>query len=131
MEEQTMYILLIFVFTLIAVSLLAAIAWRLWKTMGSAAVAPSPAVAYATAVETQQRPTEARPGNWCLVAEDTQGRWCVNVPTGYACDPLRTFRDRETCEMTDASSMPLGIVRNQGALMSPLFNPKAAMANTF
>ncbi len=125
-----MYILLIFVFTLIAVSLLAAVAWRLWKTMGSD-VSTDAKTAYATAVETQQRPTEARPGNWCLVAEDTQGRWCVNVPTGYACDPLRTFRDRETCEMTDASSMPLGIVRNQGALMSPLFNPKAAMANTF
>jgi len=35
---------------------------------------------------------------WCLVGEDTTGRWCIQVPSKKACDSDRTFTTKNACE---------------------------------
>ena len=35
---------------------------------------------------------------WCLVGEDTTGRWCIQVPSKKACDGDRTFTTKNACE---------------------------------
>jgi hypothetical protein len=57
---------------------------------------------------------------WCFVGEDLKGRWCVKVPSEHSCDPNRTFPSEEDCSLVKASSMPLGVVQNQGASMMPI-----------
>ncbi len=68
--------------------------------------------------------------SWCFVGEDVKGRWCLQVPSDHACDPNRTYESRSACELVEASSMPLGIVQNGGAIMQPL-GPMPSMSNTF
>ena len=35
---------------------------------------------------------------WCLVGEDSVGRWCIQVPSKKACDGDRTFTTKNACE---------------------------------
>ena len=71
-----------------------------------------------------------RKESWCFVGEDVQGRWCVHVPSATSCTPDRTFDSEDACTLVNASSMPLGVVRDGGALMQPL-GPIPAMSNQY
>jgi hypothetical protein len=66
--------------------------------------------------------------NWCFVGEDLKGRWCVQVPSDHACDPNRTFPSEEECSLVKASSMPLGVLQNEGSSMLPI-GPVPAMSS--
>ena len=68
---------------------------------------------------------------WCLVGENTLGRWCVQAPYTSSCSPMNRYGSQEACEMVDASSLPLGVTRLGGAVMSPFMRPRPAMVNTF
>lgn len=35
---------------------------------------------------------------WCLVGEDSTGRWCIQVPSKKACDGDRAFTTKNACE---------------------------------
>lgn len=58
--------------------------------------------------------------SWCFVGEDLMGRWCVKVPSASACDPERFFESRSECELVQANHLPAGLVKNNGADMTPL-----------
>jgi hypothetical protein len=85
-----------------------------------------------------RKPSEPEPESeseteevWCLVGENTLGRWCVQAPYKSSCSPLNRYGSREACEMVDASSLPLGVTHLNGAVMSPFMQPRASLANTF
>lgn len=35
---------------------------------------------------------------WCLVGEDEQGRWCIQVKSKESCDTERTYDTKNSCE---------------------------------
>lgn len=88
-------------------------------------ISAPPTVPIQQAVERKQEKE-----SWCFVGEDVQGRWCVRVPSASSCTPDRTFESEDACTLVKASSMPLGVVRDGGALMQPL-GPIPALSNTF
>ena len=42
---------------------------------------------------------------WCLVGEDMAGRWCIQVQSAKACEPIRTYKTKNQCERS--SDTPL------------------------
>ena len=60
-----------------------------------------------------------RPESWCLVGENTLGRYCVRSDS---CGPLERFPSREACEYTEASAMPLGVTEEGGLIMNPFLS---------
>ena len=42
---------------------------------------------------------------WCLVGEDIAGRWCIQVQSAKACEPIRTYKTKNQCERS--SDTPL------------------------
>ena len=51
-----------------------------------------------------------KPGEtWCFLGEDNTGRWCVKVPMPSLCEPSRSYGGRDSCEMTLAQKLPLGL----------------------
>ncbi len=71
-----------------------------------------------------------RPG-WCLVAENTVGRFCMQVPKESQCTPDRLYGTQEACEMVDASALPLGISHNGGQYHLPFLTPRRRTNTTF
>jgi len=57
---------------------------------------------------------------WCFIGEDNTGRYCVKVPRADLCDPVRTFGQRESCELVEGSQMPLAIVTKSGHSVTPI-----------
>ena len=57
---------------------------------------------------------------WCFIGEDNTGRYCVKVPRADLCDPIRTFGQREACELIQGSQLPLGIVTESGNNKTPI-----------
>jgi hypothetical protein len=57
---------------------------------------------------------------WCFIGEDNTGRYCVKVPSPDLCEPIRTFGQRESCELIEGSQMPLGIVTKSGHSVKPI-----------
>jgi hypothetical protein len=57
---------------------------------------------------------------WCFIGEDNTGRYCVKVPRADLCDPIRTFGQRESCELIQGSQLPLGIVTESGNNKTPI-----------
>jgi hypothetical protein len=90
-------------------------------------IAPSPA----HAPSMQLDPRTYRPENWCLLSENTVGRFCIQVPKSDQCHPKHLFPSREACEMTEASAMPLGISNTDGRFHSPLMQPGRNLATTY
>jgi hypothetical protein len=43
-------------------------------------------------------PAASAEQTWCFVGEDMAGRWCMQVPGPKACDPDRTFHNKNSCE---------------------------------
>ena len=85
--------------------------------------APAPAPAPAT--ETDIR--AYKPESWCLIGENTLGRYCVQAEN---CGPLERFPSREACEYVEASALPLGIVGKGGLHYTP-FLSKETLYNSF
>ena len=57
---------------------------------------------------------------WCFIGEDNTGRYCVKVPRADLCDPIRTFGQREACELVEGSQMPLSVVTRNGDNKTPI-----------
>jgi len=57
---------------------------------------------------------------WCFIGEDNTGRYCVKVPRADLCEPIRTFGQRESCELLEGSQMPLAIVTKSGHSKTPI-----------
>jgi hypothetical protein len=57
---------------------------------------------------------------WCFIGEDNTGRYCVKVPRADLCDPIRTFGQRESCELVEGSQMPLALVTQSGHNKTPI-----------
>lgn len=71
-----------------------------------------------------QPPAAVHPDSesWCFVGEDLTGRYCVKVPSAKSCDPGRTYKSRQDCELVPAQHLPAGVVTKQGAGMLPLLS---------
>jgi hypothetical protein len=76
-------------------------------------------------------PREYRPENWCLLSENTVGRFCIKMKKPEQCDPKNLFVSRDACEMTDASALPLGISNTQGRFHSTFMEPRRNFATTY
>jgi hypothetical protein len=72
-----------------------------------------------------------KPQNWCLMAENTVGRFCIEVQKPDQCDPKNRFASRATCEMTPASALPLGISNTGGRFHSTFMEPQRSLATTY
>lgn len=58
--------------------------------------------------------------SWCLVAEDTSGRYCVKVPGPDSCEPGRTYDTQSQCTLTPAMNLPAAIQTQGGKSSKPL-----------
>jgi hypothetical protein len=68
-----------------------------------------------------------KPESWCLVGENTLGRYCVPSEN---CGPLERFPSQEACEYVEASALPLGITGEGGLHYNP-FLSKETRYHTF
>lgn len=63
----------------------------------AAAATAAGATTAATAASAQQ--------TWCLVGEDSAGRWCMQVQSDAHCDADRTYRTKNKCESADYQTL--------------------------
>jgi hypothetical protein len=68
-----------------------------------------------------------KPESWCLVGENTLGRYCVQSDH---CGPLERFPSQEECELIEASALPLGVTGEGGLHYTP-FMSKGVRYHTF
>ena len=110
--------------------LIVGIAIKMWGVQDLVAAVSSP-----TSVESEDeklvRIREYRPENWCLMGENTTGRFCIRLEKPDQCTPKHRFASREACEMTESSSLPLGISNTGGRFHSPLMEPARSLATTY
>ncbi len=69
-------------------------------------------------------PRDYRPESWCLAGENTLGRFCVESDRCKATD---RFPSREACEYTEASALPLGVTKQNGAFYTPFMSREDRM----
>jgi hypothetical protein len=73
-------------------------------------------------------PRTYTPESWCLVGENTLGRYCVE---STHCKAIDRFPSREACEYTEASALPLGVTREGGLVHNTFMQPREDRYHTF
>ena len=91
------------------------------------ATATAPAASPAAAATAIADIRAYKPESWCFVGENTLGRYCVQADN---CGPLDRYPSRETCELVEASALPLGITGEGGLHYNP-FMVKERRYHTF
>ncbi len=92
------------------------------------APAPAPAPAALAGPSPSVDPRTYTPESWCLVGENTLGRYCVQ---STQCRAMARFPSREACEYTEASALPLGVVKEGGLVYNPFLQPREDRYHTF
>ena len=86
--------------------------------------APAPAAPIASTAD----PRAYTPESWCMVGENTLGRYCAK---STHCTAIDRFPSREACEYTEASALPLGVTKEGGLVYNTFQSPREDRYHTF
>jgi hypothetical protein len=68
------------------------------------------------------------PESWCLLSETVLGRTCVQ---SSACAPSSRFSSYESCTLTEASALPLGVSDSLHQYYRPFMSPYIQRSYTY